>query len=277
MLWSVLAIVLSAQSPASPAPPPPAEAGDLSAQIEATAEAIEGVYLDHIIALEDEIARLREALAQAKLDASTAQRELAELHQFLADHQAFRDDFAAYQAVRAAAEEQARRDQIEEAKKRHEAEREAKRARRAAAQARKKAEDAERDRLKNYTQSGFSALGLDVWLGKSAFFYGTKDSTVRVKYDPDVGLFYRPDNRQAVDYSAMTISGSVLNSSNEVRNIGIGIVFFDENGYQVGGTTVQVNNARPDVPYPFTSQLDMALNRAFTSSTSYVLYADPVE
>jgi hypothetical protein len=36
-------------------------------------------------------------------------------------------------------------------------------------------------------------------------------------------------------------------------------------------------SARPDVPYPFTSKIDMALNRAFDSSSIYVLYADPVQ
>ena len=40
---------------------------------------------------------------------------------------------------------------------------------------------------------------------------------------------------------------------------------------------VQVNNARPDVPYPFTETIKMALNGPFNSSTRYVLYADDVE
>ena len=75
----------------------------------------------------------------------------------------------------------------------------------------------------------------------------------------------------------MTISGSILNAAEEVRNIGVAVAFFDENGTQVGGEIIQVNNARPDVPYPFTATIAMALNRAFTSASTYVLYADPVE
>ena len=74
----------------------------------------------------------------------------------------------------------------------------------------------------------------------------------------------------------MTISGSVLNAGNAPRDIGIAITFFDENGNQVGSEIVQINNARPNVPYPFTSKVDMALNRAFSTSSTYVLYADPV-
>lgn len=75
----------------------------------------------------------------------------------------------------------------------------------------------------------------------------------------------------------MTISGSVLNAAEEMRNIGIAVTFFDENGNQVGGEIIQINNARPDVPYPFTATIEMALNRPFDSSSTYVLYADPVE
>jgi hypothetical protein len=75
----------------------------------------------------------------------------------------------------------------------------------------------------------------------------------------------------------MTISGSVLNAADDVRDMGVAITFFDDNGNQVGHEIVQIKNARPNVPYPFTSRLDMALNRAFTSSSIYVLYSDPVE
>ena len=62
-----------------------------------------------------------------------------------------------------------------------------------------------------------------------------------------------------------------------MRNLGIAVTFFDENGNQVGGEIIKINNARPDVPYPFTSTIEMALNRPFESSSVYVLYADRVE
>lgn len=233
--------------------------------------------MDQVILLEDEVAHLRAQLAKAQLEAATAIRELSDLQQYIADHQQYGTDFSQYQAVRKAAETEARRKQVEESKAKREAAKAEKAARMEEARARKQVENGERDRLAQYEQAGFGALGLEVWLGKSAYSYNTDDSNVRVKYDPDDGSFFKPDYRQRIDYSHMTISGSVLNSSQEVRNIGVAIVFFDDYGSQVGGTTVQINNARPDVPYPFTSQLDMVLNRAFTSTTSYVLYADPIE
>ena len=74
----------------------------------------------------------------------------------------------------------------------------------------------------------------------------------------------------------MTISGTVVNGSGKLRNIGVAITFFDESGIQVGGEIIKINNARPDVPYPFTTTLRMALNRPYSSSSSYVLYADQV-
>ena len=40
---------------------------------------------------------------------------------------------------------------------------------------------------------------------------------------------------------------------------------------------IQINNARPTAPDPLTSTLTMALNRPFSSSTTYVLYADSAE
>lgn len=234
------------------------------------------VMIEQIIALEDEITVLREKLAKAQLEASSAQRDLAELQQFIADHEQLGNDFAQYAAVKRAAEEQSRRHQIEETRARREAAKAEKKLRQDEARAQKRAETSERERLDQYRDAGFSPLGLEVWLGRSAYSYGTKDSTVRVDYEPEFGSYFRPDYRSRMDYSKMTISGSVLNSAPETRNIGVAVVFFDENGSQVGGTTVQINNARPDVPYPFTAQLDMALDRAFTSTTSYVLYADPI-
>ncbi len=278
MHWLILVAALYSGDPAEVSPPPPAQAGQTpSVSVEAVMLDRNEAYLDYMIALEQEIQELREQLADARLDANESQRELDELNQFLRDHQEYGKSYEEYRAVKAAAEDEARRKQIAENRRKRDEQKALQRAKFEEAQARKKARNAERDRLSSYSQAGFGSLGLDVWLGRSSYYYGTKDSTVRVKYDPDVGLFYRPDNRYVVDYSHMTISGSILNTSNQIRNIGVAIVFFDSNGAQVGGTTVQVNNARPEVPYPFTTQMDMALDRAFSSSTSYILYADPVE
>jgi hypothetical protein len=68
-----------------------------------------------------------------------------------------------------------------------------------------------------------------------------------------------------------------MSAAEDVRNIGIALVFFDAAGNQVGHETVQVENARPEVPYPFTSTIGMASDRPFASSSQYVLYSDPVE
>ena len=51
-----------------------------------------------------------------------------------------------------------------------------------------------------------------------------------------------------IDYSQMTISGSVLNAAPNVRDIGVAFTFFDEHGNQVGAEIVQLKNARPNVP-----------------------------
>ena len=138
--------------------------------------------------------------------------------------------------------------------------------------------DAQMARLSRYRRNGFAPLGLDVYSGKWAYFYETTDITrSRIAYQPGIGNYLRLYQDKKIDYSKMTISGSIINGSDQVRNVGVAITFFDEHGNQVGQETVQVNNARPDVPYPFTSKIDMALDRPFDSSSTYVLYADPIE
>ena len=94
--------------------------------------------------------------------------------------------------------------------------------------------------------------------------------------DPMGVSIINPQAGATIDFSRLTISGSVLNASDEPRHVGVAITFFDEYGNQVGSEIVQINNARPDVPYPFTSKLEMALDRPFSSSSTYVLYADAI-
>lgn len=227
-----------------------------------------------------EIANLRAELAQARLDASTAQRELDELRQFVLDHQRFGNDFQQYQSVKAVAEREARAKENEQARAQRAEEKAQRDAKRAEARAAAAARNADANRVATYRRMGFSQLGLDVYAGKMAFFYNTKESGggTQVDYDTLIGTYLRPiPPRTDIDYSKMTISGSVLNASDVVRNIGVAITFFDDSGNQVGHETIEVRNARPDVPYPFTSRIDMALNRPFASSSTYVLYADEVE
>lgn len=272
------AVLLLAFSMALDAAPLQDEAPPESAAVAVPPRSAIEMLLDEVAGLNDEIGRLRQQLADANLRASTAESEAAELRQFLADHREFGDDFAQYQEVKAIAERETKRRRIDEMRERRDAERAARLARQAeqrAARTRENAEDQRLDRLRN---AGFGHIGLDVMTGRMAYSYKTKETdSIRVDYDPILGRYLRPSGRTAeLDYGTMTISGSVVNAAAAVRNIGIAIAFFDEYGNQVGGEIIQINNARPDVPYPFTSTVDMALNRAFSSSSTYVLYADPI-
>ena len=67
------------------------------------------ILLEEIDDLQEEIHALRMQLAQARTDAATAERELAELRQFIDDNHELGQDFAQYTAVKAIAEREARR------------------------------------------------------------------------------------------------------------------------------------------------------------------------
>ncbi|MHC5022618.1 MAG: FxLYD domain-containing protein [Planctomycetota bacterium] len=224
-------------------------------------------------ALMTEVSELRQELAESRLRSEQAERELAELQMFIEDHAEFGRDFEQYRAVRAAAERDARRRAAEEARQRHEQEKARRDARRADLQAERSADRAEAARLGRYGDAGFSPIGLDVFVGKMAYYYNTRQET-RSVLENNRDLIVYPVSQQVIDFSRMTISGSVINGSDEIRNIGVAVAFFDESGNQVGAETIQVNNARPDVPYPFTSTIEVALNRPFDTASVYVLYAD---
>jgi hypothetical protein len=226
-----------------------------------------------------ELRQLRKELAEARLDAAEARREAAELRQFIADHREYGDDFEQYQAVKAVTEREARQREAERNRARLEQQRTEQRERYEQAKAQREAEEAEQRRLERYADAGFAPLGLDVFGGRMAFSYQTVGTNpIRVDYDITIGRYLRPlPPQRQIDFSKMTISGSILNAAEQTRNVGVAIVFFDQRGNQVGSETIQVNNARPDVPYPFTSTIEMALNRPFDSSSTYVLYADPAQ
>jgi hypothetical protein len=232
---------------------------------------------EDIRALLEEVDELRVRLAEAELRAAEAEREAAELRQFIQDHDEYADAWEEYRGIRELRQQEVRQRILEERREQRERERAERQARMEAIQARRSKREAEQARLQQYERAGFAPLGLDIFGGRMAFFYGTKEnSDVQVEYDSIIGLYFRPGvNERKIDYSRMTISGSILNASDEVRNVGVAITFFDEHGNQVGSEIVQINNARPNVPYPFTSTLEMALNRPFNTSSTYVLYADP--
>jgi hypothetical protein len=293
LLWAFLGLcgpVLADEKPASPAAP------DVTGQPDGvtgagTRPAPGTMPRDPLAILAAEIERLekvveaqRQELAQARLEAAEAWRKLDELREFIRDNEQLGRDFGQYRAVKAVAEREARMARAQAARQRREAEREAQQRKREEARAeRDKAQD-ESERLKGYHDQGFMSLGFDVFLANMAFNYPTVNGgpPARLDWDFRLGHYLRFYPRtlgwgRQIDFSTMTISGSVLNASNETRNIGIAVTFFDERGSQVGGEIVQINNARPDVPYPFTTTISMALNRAFSSATAYVLYGDPVE
>ncbi len=235
--------------------------------------------LDELNRLLDEVHLLRMELAHERLVRSEAERDLGDLQRFMEDHDRLGDAYDEYRGVKKIAEREAHQRELEQRRAAYEREKAKRRESYLKARAVRQAERAEQQRQAGYDRAGFAHLGLDVYFGRASFFYGTKTSSGRrFIYEPDElddidNLFYR---NEEINFSSMTISGSVLNASDETRNVGIAVVFFDQFGSQVGHEIVQINNARPDVPYPFTSTVKMALNRPFASSSQYVLYADPI-
>lgn len=226
--------------------------------------------------LQNTVDALRAALAESKLESAGSLRELDELRQFIQDHHEFGRDFEQYKAIRAVTRRDAQSRQLQEALEQREARQAQRVSRQREFMERRTEREAELRRLDSFRDSGFAPLGFEVFMGNAAFNYQTYDGiNARFDWNPLTGRFLRVypfSNR--IDFSSMTVSGSVMNAADEVRDIGIAVTFFDEAGSQVGGEIVQVNNARPQVPYPFTATIAMALDRPFTSASTYVLYAD---
>lgn len=261
------------------------EAEDAADEAEAAAEAEpaeaprrlteEERLIEEVHALLGELRRLRTELAEAQLAKSQMQRELKELRAFIDDHHEYGSDFEEYQRIREIKQREQRRREQRDARERYLREREERmRQQKIARQQRAEQRAAERQE-RQFRERGFESLGMNTFLGRMAYQYRVRDTLrTRITYDPFFGFFTQRDFRDRIDYSEMNISGAVINASDEVRNIGVAITFFDDFGNQVGHEIIEVNNARPNVPYPFTSTVDMALDRPFTTSSSYVLYAD---
>jgi hypothetical protein len=291
LLWALPGLCDPALAQEDPGPPPSQEAagGETLPAQPAPAPAADTEPRDPLRLLLAEIDRLQDALdvqrlvlAEVKLEAAEARRQLQELRQFIQDNETLGRDFEQYRSIKAVAERDARFKRAEAARQRREAEKAQRAIRQQAAMAERERKEAEFNHMKRYREAGFSPLGFDVYLGNMSFNYSAVDGGAPARIDWDFGLghyvrLYPHARGGGIDYSSMTISGSVLNASKDVRNIGVAVAFFDENGSQVGGEIIQINNARPDVPYPFTATIAMALNRAFSSASTYVLYADPVD
>ena len=221
---------------------------------------------------------LRQELSRSRMKTAQIERELDALRQFILDHEEFGPDYEEYETIRSIAEREARLRSARERRAKLDAQR---KIRLSEAERRRDLEEAvrlEAERDKHYAQAGFGPIGLDIYLGRSSYFYAPMDVTqTQVIYNPSIPSTGRTSTESEINYSEMTISGSFLNAAAETRNVGIAITFFDEHGNQVGAEIIQVENARSNVPYPFTSNIKMALNRPFSTHSSYVLYADPVQ
>ena len=220
---------------------------------------------------------LRREIAKVELEASSLQKQLDEIRQFILDHETYGPDYAAYTKVVEETHRQGRAAALREKREQDQA------MRKNRAEVRQQM-DAAKDQgelEKLYDERGFGPIGQNVYTSRSAFFYGPRqgEDGKEVQYRPShlgrIQAVTIPSHRE-LDHSVMTISGSVLNGAPEIRHIGVAITFFDEHGNQVGAEIVEIENARPNVPYPFTRKIDMALNRPFATHSSYVLYADQV-
>ncbi len=221
---------------------------------------------------------LRQELSRARMKTAQIERELDALRQFILDHEEFGPDYEEYEKIRSIAERESRLRSARERRAKLDAQR---KLRLSETERRRDLEEAvrlEAERDKHYAKVGFGPIGLDIYLGRSSYFYAPVDvSQSQVIYNPSIPSSGQASTEMEINYSEMTISGSFLNASAETRNVGIAITFFDEHGNQVGAEIIQVENARSNVPYPFTSEIKMALNRPFSTHSSYVLYADPVQ
>ncbi len=291
LLWALPCLCGPAPAQEDPGPPPPQEVAEDEAEpsrpepepaADTRPQDPLRILLAEIDRLHDVLDAKRVELAEMQLEVLETRRDLQELRQFIRDNETLGRDFEQYRTVKAVAERDARRKQAVKARERRAIEKAEHAAQMQVVRAEREKSQAEFNRLKHYREAGFSPLGFDVYLADISFNYSATDggAPARIDWDFRMGHYVRLYPYAAgreIDFTAMTLSGSVLNASQEVRNIGVAVAFFDENGSQVGGEIIQINNARPDVPYPFTATIAMALNRAFTSASTYVLYADPVE
>lgn len=265
-----------AEPKAEEKPQPPAEIKVLT---------VEDMLRKQIEELRKENQTLREQLARAELDSAQAQRERDELQQYIDDHDQYGADFEKYQGMLEIAEREQRMQRAEEHREKLRQQEAERKERYEQAKAIRAAKQAEQDRLRRYERAGFYPVGKEVYVSAMAYQYKSEDvpdTSYRfaplIRFDGSYFFtrYWQIDFDNKIDFTSMTFSGSVLNSADEPRNIGIAITFFDGNGNQVGGESIEIENARTDAPYPFTHTLDMALNRPFSSYRVIVLYSDPV-
>ena len=260
---------MAAQGAASSAPPPPAD-GTPARTID------ELIEINRELSAENE--RLSAEVARLNLELSTLRAAKEDLERFIADFKEYGTAFEQYTFFREKAEREEKARRAAEARARREAERQERLARREQARADdasdEDAADSElEERFDTLRRAGFTRVGETVFVGPMSYVYQTTEHE-EIRYSPLIDFWY-VDRDEEIDYSELTVSGSLVHAAPDVRNISIAIAFFDRNDAQMGSTTVRVDGARPGIPYPFTSTVKMAGNEAFKRYTSWVLYDDP--
>ncbi len=129
-------------------------------------------------------------------------------------------------------------------------------------------------RIQLLRANGFNRIGDFVFVGQMGYKYKSEEEKDLV-YSPWLETWYIEEDT-VIDYTELSLSGSIVHAELDERNLGIAIAFIDEDGAQIGQTTVEVHGARPGVPYPFTTKVIMAADRPFKTYKAWVLFADPI-
>jgi hypothetical protein len=214
--------------------------------------------IDELIAMNNQLAidnqRLAAENARLNLDINRLQTEVGELRQFIQDHDQNADNFEKYAFFREQVEREARARAAAEARQRREQERQRaldERLNRNRPAAEEGDDAVLANRVEMLRRAGYSRIGDRVFVGEMGYSYRSEEREV-IRYSPFIEHWYT-DRTEVIDYRELSVSGSVIHAGSEERNISIALAFYDANGAQLGSTNVQVQAARPGVPYPFTA------------------------
>lgn len=239
--------------------------------------------IDELIAINADLSIANHELAaenaRLNLELSRLKAQVEELSTFIEDHDEYGSDFEQYTFFREQREREARARAAAEARQRKEEERQRTLEQRNNRRNRNDPADADDDvlakRVDMLKRAGFTRIGDHVFVGEMGYSYKTDEREV-IRYSPYIEHWYT-DRTEVIDYKELSVSGSIIHAASDERNISIALAFYDGNGAQLGSTNVQVQAARPGVPYPFTATVKMTANMPFKRYSSWVLYDDPVQ
>lgn len=276
----LLAFGLAASLVAEAAQDPPADKPRVVSADRAIQELIE---INASLAAENqrltaENQRLLGESARLQLELTRVLKERDDLSAFIADHDAYGENYEKYTFFRERSEREERARQAAEAKLRREEERlrqqqereERLRQREAGSENDAGLDDAIKKRLDTLRRAGYTRIGERAFVGNMGYAYRT-ETREEIRYSPLIDFWY-VDRDEKVLYDEMTVSGSVIHAGLEVRNLSVAFAFFDDRGAQIGTTTVRIDAARPGTPYPFTATVTMAGNKPFKRYSAWVLY-----